>query len=115
MPIYEYICTSCETVTELLQKVGAKAPSECKNCGEPDTMKKKVSQTSFQLKGGGWYSDLYGSTPQGGSSKTDISPKSEKIIRYAKSRQIVRQKVRNCQQKRLSTCKYFWLLTVTHL
>ena len=41
MPIYEYICTSCETVTELLQKVGAKAPSECKNCGEPDTMKKK--------------------------------------------------------------------------
>ena len=78
MPIYEYICTSCETVTELLQKVGAKAPSECKNCGEPDTMKKKVSQTSFQLKGGGWYSDLYGSTPQGGSSKTDISPKSEK-------------------------------------
>ena len=78
MPIYEYVCTSCGTVTELLQKMGADAPSECKSCGEPDTMKKKVSQTSFQLKGGGWYSDLYGSTPQGGGSKTDISPKSEK-------------------------------------
>ena len=77
MPIYEYICSECGEITELLQKMGAAAPSECKICGSFDTMKKKVSQTSFQLKGGGWYSDLYGSTPQGGGSKTDISPKSE--------------------------------------
>jgi len=37
-------------------------------------MYKMVSQTSFQLKGGGWYSDLYASTKPEGSSK---SPKTE--------------------------------------
>ena len=79
MPIYEYVCNECEQITELLQKVGAEAPSECKSCGKPDTMKKKVSQTSFQLKGRGWYSDLYGSSPQNDSPKpdkkeTDVSP-----------------------------------------
>lgn len=77
MPIYEYMCTDCEQITELLQKVGAPPPSACSYCGSSDTMKKKVSQTSFQLKGGGWYSDLYSSTPQGSGSKTEISPKSE--------------------------------------
>jgi len=77
MPIYEYICVDCEEIMELLQKVGAQAPSECKVCGKSDTMKKKVSQTSFQLKGGGWYSDLYGSTPKGGDSKKEMSPKSD--------------------------------------
>ena len=71
MPIYEYICNECEQITELLQKVGAEAPSECKSCGKSDTMKKKVSQTSFQLKGGGWYSDLYASSPQSGAGEPD--------------------------------------------
>ena len=77
MPIYEYVCEDCEKITELLQKVGASAPSECKSCGKSDTLKKKVSQTSFQLKGGGWYSDLYSSTPQGDASKPEASPKTE--------------------------------------
>jgi len=77
MPIYEYVCADCEQIIELLQKVGASAPTECESCGKADTMKKKVSQTSFQLKGGGWYSDLYSSTPQSGDTKTGISPKSE--------------------------------------
>jgi putative FmdB family regulatory protein len=77
MPIYEYVCEDCEKIIELLQKVGASAPAECESCGKPDTMKKKVSQTSFQLKGGGWYSDLYSSTPKSGDAKTETSPKSE--------------------------------------
>lgn len=77
MPIYEYVCADCEQIIELLQKVGASAPSECESCGKADTMKKKVSQTSFQLKGGGWYSDLYSSSPKSSDAKTEISPKSE--------------------------------------
>ena len=84
MPIYEYVCADCEQIIELLQKVGASAPTECESCGKADTMKKKVSQTSFQLKGGGWYSDLYSSTPQGSGSKTEISPKSEKPMKESK-------------------------------
>ena len=78
MPIYEYVCEDCEQIIELLQKVGAACPSECNSCGKSDTMRKKVSQTSFQLKGGGWYSDLYSSTPQGDASKTETPTKAEK-------------------------------------
>ena len=72
MPIYEYACSACGAHVELLQKVGAAAPESCSSCGASDTMSKKVSQTSFQLKGGGWYSDLYSSTGKstGGSSES---------------------------------------------
>ena len=77
MPIYEYACRSCGGHVELLQKVDTAPPSECRDCGKPDTMRKKVSQTSFQLKGGGWYSDLYGSAPAKKDEKTDSSEKNE--------------------------------------
>lgn len=77
MPIYEYVCQSCGAIVELLQKVGASAPETCGNCGESDTMAKKVSQTSFQLKGGGWYSDLYASTPNKGGGSSGSSKSSD--------------------------------------
>ena len=62
MPIYEYACKSCGKVTDNLQKVNDPAPEKCPNCGEAGTLERMVSRTSFVLKGGGWYSDLYGST-----------------------------------------------------
>jgi putative FmdB family regulatory protein len=58
MPIYEYRCESCDTVTEKMRKVKEKDdPLECPECGG-DTQK-CVSASSFQLKGGGWYKDGY--------------------------------------------------------
>lgn len=77
MPIYEYACASCGAHVELLQKVGGLPPLQCASCGKPDTMSKKVSKTSFQLKGGGWYSDLYGSVPAKKDEKHDSSEKKE--------------------------------------
>jgi putative FmdB family regulatory protein len=53
MPIYEYRCTGCSHDFSKLQKVSAEAPP-CPECGETEVAK-KVSHTSFQLKGGGWY------------------------------------------------------------
>ncbi len=53
MPIYEYRCTSCSHDFSKLQKLSADAPP-CPECGEVEVAK-KVSHTSFQLKGGGWY------------------------------------------------------------
>ena len=60
MPIYEYLCESCGKVNERLQKVGDPAPSRCEECGARK-LAKLVSRSAFQLKGGGWYSDLYAS------------------------------------------------------
>ena len=54
MPIYEYQCASCGFQFEKLQKVSDPAVTICSQCGQ-DSVHKLVSQTSFRLKGGGWY------------------------------------------------------------
>jgi len=54
MPIYEYKCQICDYNTEVLQKVTDKPLITCPNCGK-DQLIKLLSNTSFQLKGTGWY------------------------------------------------------------
>jgi putative FmdB family regulatory protein len=84
VPIYEYLCESCGKVHEVFQKMNEKPPSRCDECGSRK-LAKLVSRSAFQLKGGGWYSDLYASkkpaapgtdaggekagTPEGGAKK----------------------------------------------
>jgi putative FmdB family regulatory protein len=60
MPIYEYLCEVCGMVNEKLQKVNDPPPARCDECGSRK-LAKLVSRSAFQLKGGGWYSDLYAS------------------------------------------------------
>ena len=59
MPVYEYECKACEKVFEVQQKMADKALSNCPECQAP--VKKLMSMSSFQLKGGGWYADGYAS------------------------------------------------------
>ena len=59
MPIYEFVCESCGRLSEVMQKLSDPAPA-CPECGQ-GRMARTVSRTSFQLKGGGWYADLYAS------------------------------------------------------
>lgn len=75
MPIYEYECTDCGKVIEVIQRVNARAPGRCEKCS--GKLKKKISRASFQLKGGGWYSDGYGNDGAG-SSASESSSKTEK-------------------------------------
>lgn len=58
MPIYEYRCSSCGTVTEVLQKMSDSPLTTCGSCS--GSLEKLVSRTSFQLAGGGWYASGYG-------------------------------------------------------
>ena len=70
MPIYEYECSQCHQTSDALQKVNDPAPETCPRCGAQHTLSRLVSRTSFVLKGGGWYADLYSSSkakPSGGS------------------------------------------------
>ena len=53
MPIYEYECTKCGRVEEALQKFSDKPLKKCRHCS--GKLHKLVSQSSFQLKGTGWY------------------------------------------------------------
>jgi len=53
MPIYEYVCEKCGAHLEVLQKVTDKPLTRCKSCG--GRLEKIISQSSFILKGSGWY------------------------------------------------------------
>ncbi|HET9450093.1 MAG TPA: zinc ribbon domain-containing protein [Aggregicoccus sp.] len=76
MPIYEYACPSCGKIQDVLQKVSDPAPNLCASCGAEGPLQRMVSRTSFVLKGGGWYSDLYSSTKKEGSSSSSSSSSS---------------------------------------
>ena len=65
MPIYEYLCEECGRVTEVMQKISDRPPATCSECGSRK-IAKLVSRTAFQLKGGGWYADLYSSPRKDG-------------------------------------------------
>jgi len=53
MPIYEYECTKCGNIEEALQKFSDKPLSRCAHC--KGKLTKLVSQSTFHLKGSGWY------------------------------------------------------------
>jgi putative FmdB family regulatory protein len=68
MPIYEYQCPSCNRAFEKMVKLGAANPP-CPECGGEE-VRKRISATSFVLKGGGWYRDHYGLKKSGGSESS---------------------------------------------
>jgi len=54
MPIYGYVCKSCEHRFDVLQKMSDDALVHCPDCGEP-SLQKELSAPKFRLKGQGWY------------------------------------------------------------
>jgi len=54
MPIYGYICKSCEHTLDALQKMSDDPLVYCPDCGEPQ-LKRQLSAPRFRLKGKGWY------------------------------------------------------------
>lgn len=73
MPIYEYSCQKCGIV-EVTQRITQKALTKCPTC--KSKVKKLISNTSFQLKGTGWYVTDYARKGQNGESKSDSGSKS---------------------------------------
>lgn len=59
MPIYEYQCKKCGHQTELWQKFSDPPLERCDQCN--GKMKKLISQSTFHLKGSGWYVTDYAS------------------------------------------------------
>jgi len=68
MPFYEYECTKCHFHTEVLQKISDPPVSKCEKC--KGKMKKLISQSTFHLKGSGWYVTDYASKSGGYDGKT---------------------------------------------
>jgi len=69
MPIYEYACKGCGHEFEREQRISEAPVKKCPSCGAQKA-RRQISRTSFVLKGGGWYSDLY-AAPKAEAAKQD--------------------------------------------
>ncbi len=53
MPIYEYLCSKCGEITEVMQKFSDAPLKRCPSCS--GKVSKIISNCTFHLKGTGWY------------------------------------------------------------
>ena len=78
MPIYEYECNKCGKIEEMLQKFSDKPLTKCRSCA--GKLHKLVSQSTFHLKGTGWYATDYANktgSPTKPSKKNQTSKSAE--------------------------------------
>ena len=54
MQIYEYKCTECGHVLEVIQKISDSPLKKCPACNQMSLVK-QVTAASFKLQGTGWY------------------------------------------------------------
>lgn len=75
MPIYEYECERCGAVEEVFQKFSDKPMSRCRKCS--GKMHKLISQSTFHLKGSGWYVTDYARSSRSSTSQKNDSAGSD--------------------------------------
>ncbi len=75
MPVYEYQCTECGQVEEAFQKISDPPLETCSKCR--GHLKKLISQSSFHLKGSGWYVTDYGGAKSGSGKGPESSEKAK--------------------------------------
>src|SRR6185369_9765648 len=71
MPLYEYRCTKCHELLEVLQGFSDKPLTKCESCG--GRLEKLISRSGFVLKGGGWYKSDY-TSPAKEARRDDAEP-----------------------------------------
>lgn len=88
MPIYEYVCQSCNHELEELQKMMDPPLTHCPQC-DKDELARQLSASAFHLKGGGWYKDGYSSSQSSDDKnkkdKSTTSPDTSKSSTETKS------------------------------
>ena len=54
MPTYDYVCSSCGRVTEVVHSINASGPAACPACGAVGTLTKAFNPPTIHFKGSGW-------------------------------------------------------------
>jgi len=67
MPVYEYKCKKCGKIIEAFQKITDPPIKKCELCG--GKLVKLISNTSFILKGSGWFKSNYKDKPKPNKKK----------------------------------------------
>ena len=99
MPIYEYECTKCGKIEEMLQKFSDKPLTRCRSCA--GKLHKLVSQSTFHLKGTGWYATDY-------ANKTGSPTKPSKKNQTSKSAE-TKSPETGSESKEKSSAKENWI------
>jgi putative FmdB family regulatory protein len=73
MPIYEYRCENCGREFEEWQKMSDAPVETCQQCG--GKTHRLISQSTFVLKGSGWYVTDYGKGSSCASSRKPAEKK----------------------------------------
>ena len=83
MPLYEYECTKCGEIEEALQRFSDKPLTKCKHCS--GRLHKLISQSTFHLKGTGWYvTDYADKSKSPGSTETKKKETTDKSSKKSK-------------------------------
>lgn len=96
MPIYEYVCDSCNRKTEAIQRVGEKPLKICPHCG--GSLKKAFSAPAIQFKGSGWYVTDYAGA-RGEQKKKEASADSKEGAGESKAGEEKSQKKEKTEKK----------------
>ena len=84
MPLYEYQCKKCHSLTERIQKFSDPPLAVCPRCG--GELEQLLSAPAVQFKGSGWYVTDYAkkatssgaSGGNGGTPSSDSTPETSK-------------------------------------
>lgn len=75
MPLYEYQCSDCGQLIEVIQKFSDEPLSTCADCG--GRVERLLSASAIQFKGAGWYVNDYAKKNNGGGSPSSSSAPKE--------------------------------------
>jgi putative FmdB family regulatory protein len=54
VPVYDYLCTNCREITEVIHGIEAPGPRFCPACGAEGTLRKAFAPPTVHFKGSGW-------------------------------------------------------------
>ena len=90
MPVYEYRCVDCNEQFEVMQKITDDPLSTCELCG--GQLKRLITNTSFVLKGSGWYVTDYPSPERKKAMEEKKRPTEDKKKQDATKKEAVSSK-----------------------
>ena len=83
MPIYEFICESCNHKEDLIRKISEPTTISCPKCNGQNFIK-QVSAPNFKLKGSGWYETDF----KTGAKKNIVDAKDDKASKPKETKKI---------------------------
>lgn len=83
MPLYEYRCSKCGKVFEVIQKFADAPLTEHPECG--GAVERLLSTSALQFKGSGWYVNDYAKKSSSGKGEGKSDSKSESKSGESKS------------------------------